>query len=85
MCAEAKTNRVSLVSPDLNMIEQLLDELWLRNLDRSVQPRNLRQLKVHKNIVWRHMLLVPPLYEAVFAAGEGHVCFLDKFDSSELI
>ena len=27
MCAEVKTKRVSLVSPDLNMIEQLLDEL----------------------------------------------------------
>ena len=30
MCAEAKTNRVSLVRPDLNAIEQLLDELWRR-------------------------------------------------------
>ena len=28
MCVEAKTNRVSLVCPDLNTIEQLLDELW---------------------------------------------------------
>ena len=28
MCAEAKTNRVSLVSLDLNTIEQLLDKLW---------------------------------------------------------
>ena len=27
VCAEAKTNRVSLVSPDLNTIEQLLGEL----------------------------------------------------------
>ena len=26
MCVEAKTNRDSLVSPDLNPIEQLLDE-----------------------------------------------------------
>ena len=28
-----------------------------------------------KNVVRRHMLLVGPLYEAVIAAGEGHVCF----------
>ena len=46
MCAEAKTNPVSLVSPDLNTIEQLLDELWQRIQDRSVQPRNLRKLQV---------------------------------------
>ena len=34
MCAEAKTNHVSLVSPDLNTIEQLLDELWRRIQDQ---------------------------------------------------
>ena len=28
MCAEAKTNHVSLVSLDFSTIEQLLDELW---------------------------------------------------------
>ena len=39
MCAEAKTNRVSLVRPDLITIEQLLDQLWRRIRDRSVQPR----------------------------------------------
>ena len=44
MCAEAKTNPVSLVSTDLITIEQLLDELWRRIKDPSVQPRNLRQL-----------------------------------------
>ena len=44
VCAEAKTNRISLVSPDLNTIEQLLDELWWHMQDRSVQPRNLWQL-----------------------------------------
>ena len=38
MCAEAKTKRVSFVSPDLNMIEQLMDELWRRIRARSVQP-----------------------------------------------
>ena len=32
-----------------------------------------------KNVVWRHMLLVRPCYEAVIAAGEGHVCF-DEFN-----
>ena len=41
VCTEAKTNRVSLVSLDLNPIEQLWDELWRRILDHSVQPRNL--------------------------------------------
>ena len=46
MCAEAKTNRVSLVSTDLNAIEQLLDELWRHILDRSVQPWNLGQLQL---------------------------------------
>ena len=46
MCAEAKTNRVSSVSRDLNTIEQLLDELWRRIQDQSVQHRILRQLQV---------------------------------------
>ena len=84
MCAEAKTNRVSLVSPDLNMIEQLLEELCRRICYRSVQPRFLRQLQIAlhkewawipKNVVRCRMLLVRPRYEAVIAAGEGHVCF----------
>ena len=35
MCADAKTNRVSLLSPDINMIEQLLDELWRRIQDHA--------------------------------------------------
>ena len=84
MCAEAKTKRVSLVSPDLDTIEQLLDELWRRIWERSVQPRNLRELQVAfysewacilKNVVRRHMFLFRPRYEAVIAAGEGHVSF----------
>ena len=85
MCAEAKTNRVSLVSSDLNTIEQLLDELWRRIRDRSVQSQMLGQPRVSlhydvcvwipKNIVRRHTLLVRPRYETVIAAGEGHVCF----------
>ena len=67
MCAEAKTNIVSLVSLDLITIEQLLDELWRRIRDHSVQPRNLRQFQVvlhyewawiPKNVVRRHMLSV---------------------------
>ena len=66
------------------MIEQLLDELKRRIWDRSVQPRNLRQLPVAlqyerawipKNIVRRDMLLVRPRNEAVIDAGERHVCF----------
>ena len=69
MCTEATTNRVRLVSPVFNTIEQLLDELWRRIRDRSVQSRNLRQLQVAlhlewaripKNVVRRHMLLVRP-------------------------
>ena len=36
-----KQNLVSLVSPDLNTIEQLFDEFWRGIQDRSVQPRNL--------------------------------------------
>ena len=46
MCVEAKPNRDGLVSPDLNPIEQLWDELLRCIRDRSVQPRNLRQLQV---------------------------------------
>ena len=45
-CAEAETNRVSLVSLDLNTIEQVLDELWRRIRGRLVQPQNLGQLWV---------------------------------------
>ena len=45
MCVEAKTNPYSLVSPDLNPIEQLWDDLRCIR-DRSVQPWNLRQLHV---------------------------------------
>ena len=80
MCAEAKTNRVSLVSPELNMIEQLLDELWRCIQNLSLQPRNLRQLQVAlhyewawipKNVVRCHMLL----FAGGIPAGEGHVCF----------
>ena len=46
VCAEAKTNRVSLVSPDLNTMEQLLNELLQHIWDHSLQPLNLRQLQV---------------------------------------
>ena len=46
VCAEVKTNRASLVSRDLNTIEQLLDELFRRIRDRSVQPPFLWQLQV---------------------------------------
>ena len=46
MCAEAKTNHLILGSLDLNAIEQLLDELWRRIQDRSVQPQNLQQSQV---------------------------------------
>ena len=69
VCAEAQTNPVSLVSLDLITIEQLLDELWLRIRDPSMQPRNLRQLQaalhlewgwIPKNVVRRHLLLVRP-------------------------
>ena len=45
-CVEAKTNRDSLVSPDLNPIEQLWDDLLQCIRDRSVQPWNFRQLHV---------------------------------------
>ena len=67
MCTEAKTNHVSLVSPDLITIEQLLDELWRRIRARSLQPWNLRQLQVApheewawipKNVVRLHRLFV---------------------------
>ena len=88
MC-EAKTNHVSLVSPDLNRIEQLLDELWRCIRDRSVQPWSFRQLHgmgvdFQKRCVASHVL-VRPRYEAVVAAGEGRVHFLHEFNSSELI
>ena len=84
MCAEAKTNRVSLVSSVLNPIEQLWDELWRRILDYSVQPWNLRQhqvalhsewARIPKNVVRYYVLLIRPRSDAVIAAEEGHVCF----------
>ena len=86
-----KTNSVSLVSLDLNTIEQLLDELWRRIQNRSVQPRNVRQLQVAlhdewawhpKNVVQHHMLLVRPHYDAVIAAGEGQFHF--DLDENEI-
>ena len=43
---KAKTNRVSLVSPDLNTIEQLLDEPSRRIQDHALHSRNLQQLQV---------------------------------------
>ena len=45
MC-RAKTNRLSYVRLDLNSIEQLLDELWRRNRDRSVQFRILDSFRL---------------------------------------
>ena len=77
MCEKSKTSRVSLVCPDLNMIELLLDELLRCIRDPSV---NLRQLQVALHLEWawilrRHMLLIRPRYNAFIAAGEGHVCF----------
>ena len=53
MCAEAKTNRVSLVNPYLNTIEQLLGELWRCTRDRSVQSLNRRQLRLLSIKNWR--------------------------------
>ena len=88
MCEKSKTSRVSLVCPDLNTIELLLDELLRCIRDPSVQPGNLRQLQVAlhlewaripKNVLRRHMLLIRPRYDAFIAAGEGHVCFWTNF------
>ena len=62
--------------------------------DASRIVRNLRQLQVAlhcewawipKNVVRHYRLLVRPRYDTVIAAGEGHVRFLDEFNSSELI
>ena len=79
MCAEAKTNGVSSVSPDLNKIKQLLDEFWRRSaISESLTASGCSLLRMgvdSKNVVRCHMHLVQPRYEAVIAAGEGHVCF----------
>ena len=92
MCVEAKSNRDSLVSLDLNPIEQLWDELLRCIRDRSVQPLIIRQLQVAlhkewaqipKNGVRRNVLLIRPRYDAFIAAGENHALF-DEFNSSEL-
>ena len=75
VCAEAKTNRVSLVSSDLNTIEQLLDELWRRIRDRSVQSQILGQSRVslHYDVcVASHAIGLTSLWGS-YAAGEGHV------------
>ena len=92
MCVEAKPNRDSQVSPDLNLIEQLRDELLRCIRDRSVQPRIIRQLQVALHLEWvlipkngvgRYVLSIRPRYDACIAAGENHALF-DEFNSSEL-
>ena len=89
MC-RAKTNRESYVRLDLNLIEQLLDELWQSNGDRSVQFRILDSFRVKNgrgfprplccvtrfqfDLVMRQLLL-----------QERVMSVLDEFNSSELI
>ena len=60
-----------------------MDELWRRIQDRSVQPRNLRKFRLlslrmgvdtQERCAASHAL-VRPRNDAVFATGEGHVCF----------
>ena len=83
MCRSQNKPR-KLSSPECHHDRAVMDELWRRIRDSSLQPRNLRQLQVAlhqewawipKNVVRRHMLLIRPRNEAVIAAGEGRVCF----------
>ena len=64
VCAEAKTNCICLLSPDLNTIEQLLDE----------RPGSFGAIS-ESSTASGYKLFVRPCYEAVNAAGEGHVWF----------
>ena len=84
MCVEAKPKRDSLVSPDLNPIEQLRDELLRCIRDRTVQPRIFRQLWVALHLKWvwipkngvrRYVLSIRPRYDAFIAARENHALF----------
>ena len=69
------------VSPDLNPIEHLWDELGQRVRDRPVSPQNLQQLEValnqecahiSQNAVRRYVHLMPSPYDAVIAEVGGH-------------
>ena len=51
----------------------------LRLFDRFRLLSIKKWVWIPKNVLRRHMLLVRPLYEAVIAAGEGHVCFWTTF------
>ena len=102
VCAEAKTNHISLVSPDLNTIES---SCWMSSGDASriVQCNlgifdNFRLLSIKNGCAIKNgcgfprtlcgitcLKLVRPRYEAVIAAGEGHVRFWTNLNSSELI
>ena len=80
MCAEAKTNRVSLVSPDPNGIEQSGDtsgsvqcHLGIFDSFRLLSIKNGRGFP--RTVCCVTCFWFGPRYEAVIGAGEGHVCF----------
>ena len=72
------------VSPDLNPIEHLWDELGRRVRARPVQPQNLQQLEVAlnqewaripQNVVRRYVHILLSRCDAVIAAVVGHTRF----------
>ena len=84
MCAEAKTNRVSLVSPDPNTKQQLLVELLGRIGDLQCNLGILdsfRLLSIKNGRGFSRTLCCVTCFwfnlvmRQVIAAGEGHVCF----------
>ena len=80
MCTEAKTNRASLVSPDLNTIEVLVTHPGsFCATSESSTASGCSPLSMgvdSQERLRRHMLLVRPRYEAVISAEECHTCFL---------
>ena len=69
------------VSPDLNPIEHLWNELWRRSHDRPVSPQNLQQLdvalnqewaRISENVVRRYVHSMRPRCDAVIAAVGDH-------------
>ena len=94
MCAEAKTNLLSLESPDLNTIKQFLDELWRRIRDRfsataeSSTASGCSQLRMGVDSQGRcaasHAFGSTSL-RGRYCCRRGSCLFLDEFNPSELI
>ena len=88
MCVAAKRNQDSLVSRDLNLIEQLWDELLRCDASVIVQSNlgilDSFRLLSFKNGARRYVLSIRPSSGACIASGESHARFFYEFNSSKL-